>query len=681
MAFGSVTLTPGLNLEQTPLLLRAGYSESSLIRFKNGLAQKYGGWTKYYPYPVAGVPRDLHAWEDLNGVLHLAVGTTTQLDVITNNILKDITPQIFISDFTPNFSTTLGSQVVTIVDPNISNVTVFDTVFFNVPVSVGGLVLDGLYQITNITGTHSYQITAPTAATATTSTDSIPVFTTVSGTETVSVALTAHGLAVGNIIVFAIPTTGNGITISGAYDVIGIIDPNNFQINANTLATASSSFSMNGGKAELVYYIALGPATLVGGGYGEGGYGEGGYGTGTSTGGSSQTGTEITAVDWTSDNWGEILVANPQGGGIYYWDPTGGFTIAQVVSSGPPFNNGIFISMSQQILIAFGSSIHQGIGYQQQPMLVQWCDVSNFFQWQVNAQTQAGNFTIPIGSRIVAGMAVANQNLIFTDLDLWGMNYIGPPDVFGFNKIGAGMGCASSHAVQQVRGNVYWMGRHNFYSYTGNGASVVYCPIFDIVFPNLNVDYIQNVRAMPNTPWNEVGWLYPSMNSTNGECDSYVKFNVVEPGAPWDYGPMQRSAWIDRTVLGMPIGASSNGIIYQHETTPDADGSPLVASFLTGWFYLDEAEDFTFIDQIYPDFKFEYGSVTNSAQIQMTFNVANYPWDTPTVYGPYTVTQATEFLSVRMRGRLISIQIQSSDIGSVWRLGSIKMRWSKSGRR
>ena len=138
---------------------------------------------------------------------------------------------------------------------------------------------------------------------------------------------------------------------------------------------------------------------------------------------------------------------------------------------------------------------------------------------------------------------------------------------------------------------------------------------------------------------------------------------------------------MDRTVLGMPIGASSNGIIYQHETTPDADGLPLVASFLTGWFYLDEAEDFTFIDQIYPDFKYEYGSVTNSAQIQMTFNVANYPWDTPTVYGPYTVTQATEFLSVRMRGRLISIQIQSSDIGSVWRLGSIKMRFSKSGRR
>ncbi len=680
MSFGAVTLTAGVNLEQTPLLLRAGYSQSSLIRFKNGLAQKYGGWTRYYPYSVAGIPRDLHAWEDLNEMTHLAVGTTTQLDVITNNVLKDITPQGLISSFTPNFTTTLGSAVVTITDPNIANVTVYDSVFFNVPVSIGGIILDGLYPITNITGVDSYQITASTAATSASSTSSIPIFTTTNGAETVDVGLTANGLAVGNVVVFAIPTTGNGVTISGAYDVIGIIDPNNFQINANALATASGSFSMNGGEAQLAYYIALGPS-LVGSGYGEGGYGEGGYGVGATSGGQPQTGTEITAVDWTSDNWGEILLANPQGGGIYYWDPTGGFNNAQVISSAPPFNNGIFVSMSEQILVAFGSSIHQDLGYQQQPMLVQWCDVSNFFQWTASAQTQAGNFTIPIGSRIVAGIAVANQNLIFTDLDLWGMNYIGPPDVFGFNKIGAGMGCASSHAVQQLRGNVYWMGKHNFYGYTNNGANVVYCPVFDAVFQNLNTDFLQNIRAMPNTPYNEVGWLYPSMYSTNGECDSYVKFNVVENGTPWDYGPIQRSAWIDRTVLGPPIGASSNGIIYQHETTPDADGSPLVASFQSGWFYLDEAEDFTFIDQVYPDFRFESYGQTNSAQIQITFLVANYPWDTPTVYGPYTATSSTEFLSVRMRGRLIAFIIQSSDIGSFWRLGSIKFRFAKAGRR
>ena len=678
MAFGSVTLVPGINVERTPTLLRAGYSQSSLIRFRDGLAQKLGGYTRYYQFPVAGVPRDMHAWQDLNLNTHLAIGTTTQLDVISSNVLQDITPQQLISDFTPGIATTINTPIIDIADPNITNVTVDDAVFFNVPVSIGGLILDGLYQITEITGASSYQITAPTSATATSAVSHIPIFTTTNGSSLVSVNFVAHGLVVGDTFVFAIPTTGNGVTIDGAYKVITVVGVDDFKIAVNTQATAGGSFTMNSGKVELVYYIALGPPP-VGSGFGLGGFGLGGFGTGTAT--SAQTGTEITATDWTSDNWGEILLANPRGGGIYFWDPTGGFANASLVSSAPLFNNGIFVSMSQQILVAYGSTVHEGVGFQQQPNLVQWSDVGNFFEWNATAATQAGNFTIPIGSEITAGIAVSNQNLIWTDLDLWAMNYIGPPDVFGFNKIGSGMGAASSHSIQQFRGSVYWMGKTNFYGYTSNGAAALPCSVWDQVFQNLNTSFLQNIRAMPNTPYNEVGWFYPSAASSNGECDSYVKMNVTEPGAPWDYGLLARSAWIDQTVLGMPIGASPSSIIYQHEVSPNADGQPLVASFTTGMFYLAEGEDFAFVDQIIPDFRWSVITGGASAQIMMTFNVTNFPGDTPVVYGPYVVTQATEYISVRFRGRLMSITVSSADLNSFWRIGKITYRYGPAGRR
>lgn len=757
MPFGSVQLVPGVNIERTPTLLRAGYSSSSFIRWRDGLAQKQGGWQAYFPFAVSGVPRELHAWEDLNNVGHLGIGTTgtgTQLGVVTNNIYQDITPQTLTSDFAPNISTTASSAVVAITDPNISNVTVNDTIFFNVPISIGGLILDGLYAITEITGTHSYQITAPknatttatnpTATNATTSAGnatlhfastpswivagmviadlttpaaitagttvvsttgttvvmsanvpgghtvgngdnivfaSLPVFTTTNGSSIVSVKLIAHGLSVGQIVSFAIGTTGNGVTVGpGIYDVLTIPDANTFTISVSNQALASGSFAMNSGNAELVYYIALGPPP-IGSGFGLGGFGLGGFGTGTST--SSQTGTEITATDWTSDNWGEIFVANPKGGAIYFWDPAGGFQNAQVVSSGPVFNNGIFVSTSEQILIAYGSAVHQGIGYQKQPLLVQWSDVSNFFEWAVTAATQAGSFPIPIGSAIMGGMAVSNQNLIWTDLDLWAMAYIGPPDVFGFNKIGAGMGLISSHAAQQLRGSVFWMAPTNFCAYTSGGASVLPCPVWDAVFQNLNTAFQQNVRAMPNTPFNEVGWLFPSAASSSGECDSYVRMNITEPGAPWDYGigVLPRSAWIDQSVLGMPIGASPNGKVYQHETTQDAAGSPLVASFTTGYFYLAEGEDYCFVDQFLPDFKWGNFPGSGAAQIQISFNVVNFPGDTPTTYGPYTMTQALEYISTRFRGRLMSMTVQSSDLGSFWRTGSSRYRYQPSGRR
>ena len=683
MALGSVTLRPGVNVERTPTLLEAGYTQSQLIRWRDGLAQKIGGWVQFYNSTLSGIPRDMHAWADLNSLDHLLVGTTSALDVITSGSLQVITPQTFTSNFSPNFSTIINTKTVTIVDPNISNVTVTDAVLFDTPVSVGGIILSGIYPIVSIVGVHSYTITAKTNATATVNNaGAVPAFTTVNGSSIVSVALTAHGTSAGVTVVFPIATTGNGVTIQGAYLVNTVTDANDFTITAQATANASSSFSMNGGNAQLVYYIAIGPPP-IGAGFGLGGFGGGGFGTGVVN--PSQTGTPITATDWTSDNWGEIALACPQNGGIYYFDPTGGFTNASLISSGPVFNSGIFVSTSQQILIAYGSTIDEtiggGIGLQQDPMLVAWCDVGNFFQWQALSTDQAGSFRIPIGSRCIGGMAVANQNLIWTDLDLWAMNYVGFPLEYGFNKIGAGAGLASSHAALQLRGGVYWMGVSNFYRYAGSGVQVIPCDVWDYVFQRINLPFVSNVRAMPNTPFNEAGWFFPSNASVSGENDSYVKFNITEPGAPWDYGVLARSAWIDQTVLGSPIGAVSGGVIYQHEQGQDAAGQPLVASFTTGYFALAEGEEFVFVDQAFPDMIWETQGTNTSAQIQVTFLTVNYPGDTPIAYGPYTVTSATQFISLRFRARQVAIQIQSADLGSFWRLGKCRFRFAASGRR
>ena len=679
MPFGAVTLVPGVNQERTPTLLRASIAESQYIRFKDSLVQKYGGWTKLYPFSVGGVPRDLHAWQDLNETDRLAVGTTTELDIITEGALATITPQTLTSDTPPDFTTSAGSPVVTITDPNVTNITTYDAVYFNTPISVDGIILSGLYAIEQITGVSSYQIRAASNALAGVSSGgAVPIFTTTSGASLVSVGFPNHGLSLPAVVVFPIATTDNGVTILGAYAVNTITDDDNFVITADAQADASGAFSMNGGDAEFVYYIALGPPA-VGAGYGLGGYGEGGYGTGTTS--DAQTGTPITATDWTTDNWGEIMLACPEGGGVYQYNPTAGFQNAQLVSSAPVFNGGLFVSMAQQILVCWGSTAVNDIGVQRDPMLVRWSSVGDYSDFVARATNQAGSYRIPIGSMIRTGGAVSNQNLLWTDLDLWAMNYQGPPFVFGFNKIGAGAGSISSHAAQQLRGNVYWMGLRNFYSYTPAGVAVLPCPIWDVVFQNLNASFLQNVRAMPNTPFNEVGWLYPSTASVSGENDSYVKFNITEPGAPWDYGSIARSSWIDQSVLGTPVAATPGGIIYQHENTSDADGSPIAASFTTGYFYLAEGEDFCSVDQIYPDFKYGMFDGAQTAQIQLTFNLINYPGDTPTTYGPYTVTQDTDYLSVRFRGRQMSITVASADIGSFWRLGHVRYRWRPAGRR
>lgn len=693
MPWGSVRLKPGVNVEQTPTLLEAGIATSSMIRFRDYLAEKLGGWVRFYPFTVSGVPKALHAWADLNSANHLAVGTTSELGVITSGNLQDVTPQTFLSNGSIgagagqlNFSTVINTPTVTVVDNNISNLTTLDFVFFDTPIYISGsgIVLSGLYPIASIVGTHSYSITAAVNATGTVNNlGHVPIFTTTNGSSTVSVEIDDHGVTAGQQVVFPILTTGNGVTILGAYIVLTITDANDFTIAAGNQATASSAFNMNGGNVQLLYYINLGPPA-VGVGYGLGGYGLGGYGTGVVP--ASQTGTPIVSTDWTLGNWGEILIACPKGGGIYQFDPTGGYQNAGLISGAPIFNTGVLVAMPQQMLFTFGSTVQTALGPQHDPMECAWCDVSNFNQWTALSQDQAGKFRISPGSMIVGGRQGPNNILLWTDLDLWTVTYLGPPLVWGFNKVAGGSGLIGLRAHCELGGTVYWMGQSNFYQAGPEGVGVLECSIWDVVFQNLftandssGLPAPRKCWAWANTPSNEVWFFYPSL-AANGGIDSYVKYNKMLK--TWDYGPMARSCGIDQSVLGKPISTTGTGLIYQHETSPDADGAPLAWSFTTGYFMLGEGEDSVFIDLIIPDFKFGlFGGSSQNAAIQISMNIVDDPSGQLTVFGPYTVTSTTpEIQDLRIRGRMGSFTIGGNDVGSFARMGRVRYRWAPDGK-
>lgn len=754
MPFSMVRLRPGIDVERTPTLNEAGYSQSNLIRWRDGLAEKIGGWTKFFPFVISGVIRALHAWQDLGGDDHLAVGSTLGLSVITDGTLEDLTPQTLTSNFNPNFATTSSSTTVVVDDSNVSNPTIYDSIEFLTPVSVGGVILSGVYPIDLVLGATSYDITAATAATATransaitgitqanpavvtytgadnfangdlvyifgvvgmtqvngllftvagvntgantfqlsginstgytayssggtVSPSAVPRFTTTSGSSSLTVTFQDHGLSAASTFNFPISTTVGGLTISGTYTVFSVTDVDDFVITADSQASSSAVAFMNAGQARIRYYITLGPPSASTG-YGIGTYGSGGYGTGTSP--TQQTGTPITATDWSLDNWGEILLANPEGGGIYWWQPQTGFQNAKLVAEAPAYNNSIFIAMPAQILVTLGSTIQQSVGIQQDPLLIVWSDQENFFEWTVTATTQAGSFRVPTGSKIVGGLQTRNYACIWTDLDLWSMEYLGPPLVFGFNKIAANCGLIGNHAMAQLAGNVYWMGKSNFFGMTGQGIAPIPCSVWDFCFQDLDTVNQGKSVAASNTPFNEVLFFFPSASGGTGENDKYVKLNTMY--STWDYGVLARSAWIDQSVLGSPIAASpSSGLIYSQESGYDADGSAISASFTTGYWSLTEAEDFAFVDFVIPDFKYGTIAGTPGANITVTLLATDYPGDTPREYGPYNVTSTTKFISCRLRGRQMAARIESDDIGSFWRLGGIRFRMAIDGRR
>jgi hypothetical protein len=317
-------------------------------------------------------------------------------------------------------------------------------------------------------------------------------------------------------------------------------------------------------------------------------------------------------------------------------------------------------------------------------MQIRWCDVDNYDSWILTPTNQAGDYRIPKGSRIVQGIQAGQQGLLWTDLGIWAMQYVGPPYVYQFNELGTGCGLVGRKAAGSVNGVVYWMGQSQFYKLSGGGVEPIRCPIWDVVFQDLDTDNLDRIRIAANSRFGEITWYYPTKGN-GGENYGYVKYNFVLD--QWDYGSnstanpyVARSAWINESVLGPPIGAGLNQYIYQHETSKDADGVAMNSYFQTGYFTLTEADVKSFIDQVWPDMKWGYFDGTQGANILLTFYITDYPGQTPTAFGPYTLTQATTFITPRFRGRLVSIRIESNDIGSFWRLGNIRYRIQSDGK-
>ncbi|HXZ02291.1 MAG TPA: hypothetical protein VEI03_20015 [Stellaceae bacterium] len=584
-------IRPGVNTQFTPSLLETGWASCQLIRFRDGLLQKIGGWAKAIQTAFQGVCRGLHSWTQIDGLLDLGIGTHLKLFLYQLGSFYDLTPVQNSGTSATNFySTSSGSTIVT-------------------------------------------------------------------------VAITAHGAGTGDFYEALTSASGGGVTISGEYQVT-VVDANHFTIEAATAATSSTGFG-NGVSWQLLLSVGE-QDTIFEQGYGTGPYGSGPYGESGGSGGYA-----VLCRLWFIDNWGEFLLACPQNGGIYQWQPSSGTTTrAAIIPTAPTQNAGLLVALPQQQAVAFGTN--NGVS-EQDPMLVAWSDSGDNTDWTASTTNEAGTYRLPRGSRIVGAVGSPLAILLWTNEGLWIMQYIGLPFVYSFTQVGFGCGLIAPKAAASTPFGVFWMeSTGNFYMYNGSVVPVE-CLVRDQVAGNINEAQANKIFAAVNTAWNEVFWFYPSLEST--EIDSYVKYNYAEQ--LWDYGLLARTAWEDHTNFPTPVATDPNGFLYVHESGTDADGSPMDAWAQTGYLMLAEGEQMGFMERVIPDFASFAGPLALTA-----FAVDHPNSDTPAAYGPFTVAPgATPYVTLRARGRGVALKLESNALGGNFRVGNIRAKVSGAGKR
>ena len=283
------------------------------------------------------------------------------------------------------------------------------------------------------------------------------------------------------------------------------------------------------------------------------------------------------------------------------------------------------------------------------------------------------------GSRIVTAIETRQQILVFTDISLHAMQYLGPPFTFGISMLSDNVTIMSPNGVASVEDNVFWMGKNEFYVYSG-AIQKLPCTVRDYVFSDFNFRQAEKVYCSTNTAFSEVWWFYPSANSSN--LDRYVVYNYVQN--IWYYGTLDRSAWVDRGVLDNPVAAGTDGYLYYHENGFD-DGSTVPPSPIESFVQsspidLGDGEQIVFMRRMLPDVDFR-NSADEAPSIDVTTRVRNFNSGNYLRTTTSTIDESTEQVHLRLRGRQFSVRVASDGLEVGWRLGSLRYDLRPDGRR
>jgi|TARA_R110000824_G_scaffold116584_1_gene268109 hypothetical protein len=504
-------------------------------------------------------------------------------------------------------------------------------------------------------------------------------FGTSSGTARVSCSDAGHNQTAGNYVYFTSTSAigSSNVSLSGnVYQIVSIMNANSFSISVSADAASTET---DAGDATFNYLLPTGNSIAVAGvGFGSALY------QATVCASNTRAWNQAASADatdlvfdisqWSLDNWGNDVIANRSGGNIFYFASDASTTPVRATSitTSPISVNSIIVSPNDRHLIALGSnefSASATVSGTFNPMLVRWSDQDDRTDWTPAATNTSGEVVLTDGTKIIGGVRAKNAINIWTDNSLWLMNYVGPPFTFRFQQAGTNCGMIAQHAAVDYNGVTYWMGYDNFYRYDGQ-VRTLDCTVRRYVFDRLNLKYKDKVFAGINSEFQEIIWLYASSGSDVSECDSYVIYSPENNY--WVYGEMIFTTFADREVFGNTIttGVTASGNnIYNNE--PDgvftANNEVLTSYIESADFDVQDGNAIMFMNKLIPDFDLSTG------KLKVKLITKKYPESNSSITKEFDITEQTEKVNFRARGRQAKIRVSCSSQNSSWKWGSIRL--------
>jgi len=630
MTLQKLALNPGVNKEKTSYSNENSWVESDKVRFRQGYAERIGGWTRTSVNTFLGTCRSLFNWVTLGGANYIGVGTNLKFYVSQGGAYYDVTPlRATTSAGDVTFAATNGSSTITVTDAS-HGAAADEFVTFSDAASLGGLitaeVLNQNYQIASVTNANTFTITAK-------------------------------------------DTSGDTVT-------------------------ANASDSGNGGSSVVgKYEISVGTATaipLIG--WSAGTWGSGTWGNGTSSDtlrllrlwSQSAFGEDLVLAF----RQGALYYWDSSGGLT-----SRAVLVSSLASASdvPTVTNMVLVSDVSRFVFCFGANT---LGTStQDPLLIRWSDQESVVNWTPAATNQAGSLRLSRGSSIVTAAQARQEILVWTDSALYALQYVGAPIVWSSQLVGDHISVISQNCVAYANGASYWMGIDKFYVYDGT-TKQLRCDLRRHIFNDINREQVDQVFAGTIEAFHEVWWFYPSLDSNsidkyvvyNYQQDVWY-YGTLARTAWIDSG--LRDYPIGATYTNNLV-EHENGVDDNETGTPTA----ITATISSAQFDVDDGDRFAFIWRVLPDITFEGSTADSpTATLSLLpLNNSGSGYNDPTSEGgsnsgsitrtaTLPIEKYTQQLNTRVRARQLQLKIESTTSGVIWQLGSPRIDIRSDGRR
>lgn len=722
-----IKIQPGVNRDSTDYANSGGWFDSDFVRFRNGLPERIGGWTKIYENqePLIGTCRKLYDWSSLEGRAYLACPTNIKFYVDNSTEIIDITPiRREVTLATDPIATTDTSSDVVITDVGHGAV-LGDYITVSGAANTNGILatdLNAEFLVSNVINVNAYSVTTNGTATSTGSGGGANVVVSYQFHPGITTEAVYQGWGSGpwgGIVGEYGWGYGPATTVTTYYPGLWTVDnygedmvacprdlTNGYKLSGNPLATTNASNVIT--VTQTNHGFSTGNAVIIGNVSTD----IGGIpslqlnGTHTITVANANAYTFVVANTATSTETGgtDSYVFTSS---IIYWDiddengpavSLSNLGSAYAKSYLPYVATEVMISDQNRQLIVFGCNPYD-VTKPQDKMIVRWSDSSDLTNFDIADTTKtSGEQRLSSGSFIVTAIQNREEILIWTDAALYTMSYVGPPYGYEFSFVGSNFDIIGPNSKVVTGSVAYWMGSNNFYTYDGT-ISPMPCTVRDYVFLDISRDDGDKVYCSADSGNNEIIWFYPSesQGGTPGMryVDRYVVYNHVE--GLWYYGTLARTAWIDRRGHTYPRAASRDGYLYNHESGFD-DGSTNPPSAINAYIEsspveIEDGDHYMFVNRVIPDLTFRNSTTHNGSEpvVEFTIKPQNYPGGAKGTGNMRSVTRSnaatlkvnrfTDQVFTRLRARSVVLRIESDVTGAAWRLGFPRFDVRQDGRK